>query len=264
MKYVVLAALCACTTLGPMPATTAVSAVPSGPGVEAQIGFVPGFYLSRTAQDKAGGAPIPGFGALFDPERWLGLPGLILGARLFGNNQDTPGEPMVGYRRRMGDSASIAGIVYGTGKRSTRSLASYHGAQYGAELALDTDLFHMTSWIAMHLQASAAATRIVGSGSYCVDPDGVAIDCNLKDPTMNHTIDGRVSGIYPTGTMTLAADVLRRTSGLFHGARVALLFSVGEMPLAKGGVQQSAAQYISGGLTLTLGVGGTSSDATIR
>ena len=36
-----------CTTLGPMPATTGVAAIPSGrPGVEAQIGVVPSYHLS--------------------------------------------------------------------------------------------------------------------------------------------------------------------------------------------------------------------------
>lgn len=259
MQWLVLplAFACACTTLGPMPATTNISAVPSGPGVEATVGAVPGFYLSRSAQNKADGAPLLELGALFDPDRWLGVPGLILGARLLGQKQDTPGEPEIGYRRAFSDDFAIAGVVFGSSKRATDKLASYHGARYGAEVAIDSKLFDPTSWMAVHLQVAGNATRIVGSGTYCVDMNGIAIDCNTMDTTKNTMIDGRVSGVYPAGTMTIALDVLRRTSGLFHGARIAALITYGEMPLAKGGVQQSAGQYISGGLTLTLGAGGT-------
>jgi hypothetical protein len=259
MKYLVLISLCACTTLGPMPATTAVSAVPSGPGVEAQAGIVPGFYLSRAAQNIAGGGEMVQLGALVDPGRWLGMPGLILGARLFGQDKDTPGEPLIGYRRALGDSASIAGIVFGTSKRTTRSLASYHGARYGAELAFDAQLLDPTSWLAIHMQFAATASRIVGSGTYCADNNGIAIDCDLNHPNNDHLIDGRASGVFPSGTITVAADAFRNHNGLFHGTRLALLISVGEMPLVKDGVQQSSAQYFSGGLTLTLGFGGTRS-----
>jgi hypothetical protein len=259
MKYIALVSLCACTMLGPMPATTAVSAVPNGPGVEAQEGIVPGFYLAGAAQNKPYGGELPQFGAVFEPGRWLGLRGLILGARVFGEHKDQPGEPLIGYRRALGDSASIAGIVFGTSKRTTRSLASYHGARYGAELAFDAQLLDPTSWLAIHMQFAAAASRIVASGTYCADNNGIAIDCDLNHPGNNDLIEGRASGVFPSGTVTVAADALRKQNGLFHGVRLALLISVGEMPLVKSGVQQSSGPYFSGGLTLTLGFGGTRS-----
>ena len=46
MRWLIAAGIfsTACTTLGPMPATTGVAAVPSGrPGFELQGGFAPGY-----------------------------------------------------------------------------------------------------------------------------------------------------------------------------------------------------------------------------
>jgi len=254
-SFVIILAVGACTALGPMPATTAVSAVPSGPGAEAQVGFVPGFYLSRSAQDKAGGTAISELGAQVDPDRWLGLPGLILGARIFGQGGDTPGEPIVGYRHALGDDVSIAGVAYGAGKTSTSKLASYHGAQYGGELALDARMIDIASWLALHVQTAASATRVVGSGTYCADGSGDAVDCNVENPSANHVIDGRVSGVYPAATFTIAADFFRQRDSVLHGVRLAALVAAGEMPLAQNGVQQAAQMYVTGGLTLTLGFG---------
>jgi hypothetical protein len=255
MKYVAILALTACTTLGPMPATTAVSAVSAGPGVEAQVGAVPGFYLSSSAQDKANGAAMTELGAIVDPGRSLGVPGLVFGARMFGSSQDTPGEPIVGYRRAVSDDLSLAGFAFGATKRSSRSLASYHGARYGAEGALDARLLTAGSWLELHVQGAATFSRIVASGTYCANKDGDAIDCDVNDPSVNHFIDSRVSGIYPAGTMSLAADFWRGPENHFHGARVAMLVTAGDMPLIKGGVQQASSQYMSIGMTLTLGLG---------
>ena len=197
-----------------MPATTGISAIPSGrPGFEAQAGAIPAFYLSRSAQDKSGGGPVLQLAALVEPDRWIKVPGLIAGARLFGQDQDTPGEPYVGYRKKLGDLA-LAGIVYGTSKRSTRTLASYHATRIGAEAAADVPIVTPASWFAMHAQASIAATRIMASGNYCVDAMGVAKDCDTMVQSNNTMIDGHLEGVFPAGTLTLGFDFGRNSTGV--------------------------------------------------
>ena len=157
--------LAACTTLGPMPATTGVSAIPAGrPGIEAQAGAVPAFFLSRSAADRSGGAPIPQLSALADLDRWV-VPGLLVGARMFGQSQDTPGEPFIGYRRKIDDVLALGGVVYGTSKQSSRSLASYHASQIGAEVMGDARLWAPASWFGLHLHGSLSLTRIDASGT---------------------------------------------------------------------------------------------------
>jgi hypothetical protein len=253
--FVLLVASTACTSLGPMPATTAVSAVPTGrPGFEAQGGFVPAFYLSRSAQDRAGGAMTSQLSGLVEPDRWLGLPGLVLGARVYGEGHDTPGEPYVGYRARIDRSLAIAGIAYATAASSSDRLASYHATRLGGEAALDAQLWAPSPWFALHAQASLAATSIDAGGAYCVDANGVAIDCHT-DGTANTMVDGKLSGVFASASTTLALDVGRRDRGSFHGARIAVLAATGEMPLARGGVMEATAAYYSFGLTLTLGFG---------
>lgn len=247
--------LSACTTLGPMPATTGVSAIPAQrPGFEAQLGAIPAFYLSRAAQDKAGGGPVLAFSTLFEPDRWLDLPGLIIGARLFGQSGDTPGEPYVGYRKKI-DQLSLAAVVYGTGKRSSSKLASYHATRGGIELAADVPLWSPAEWFAMHVQASLEATRIKATGTYCVDMMGLAIDCDQMDMSKNTLIDGAIDGYFPAGTLTLGFDFGRRSTGIFQSARVAILGTTGQMPLVKNGAQVSTDYYASIGLTMTLGLG---------
>jgi hypothetical protein len=251
----VLVLVPACTTLGPMPATTGVAAIPSGrPGFEAQAGAIPAFYLSRSAQDKSGGGPTVALSALVEPDRWIGVPGLIAGVRLFGQDQDTPGEPYLGYRKQMGD-ISFAGIVYGTAKRSTRNLASYHATRFGAEVAGDAQMWTPASWFSLHAQAALAATRIHASGNYCVDAMGIAKDCDLMTQSNNTMIDGALSGVFAAGTLTLGADFGRGSTGMFHHARVALLGTMGQMPLVRNGAQEATDFYASIGLTLTLGLG---------
>jgi hypothetical protein len=257
MKVVPLVAiaLSACTTLGPMPATTGISAVPTGrPGMEAQGGIVPAFFLSKAVQDKAGGAVTSQLSALVEPDRLLGIPGLVLGARVFGQSGDTPGEPYIGYRRQVDEDIAVAGIVYGTSKQSASKLASYHATRVGGEAAIDAKLWAPVSWLGLHAQGALAATVISASGTYCVDDMGIAKDCDITTPANNTMLDGTISGVFPAATATLAVDVKTR-NGLFHGARVAALAAAGEMPLVQSGMQNATGSYYSIGLLLTLAVG---------
>src|SRR5580693_9452717 len=95
---VVIASTAACTTLGPMPATTAISAVPSDrPGLEVQAAVVPAFYLSDAAQSSNAGQATSQLSFLLEPDRLLGMPGLIVGLREFGASGDSLVEPYIGY-----------------------------------------------------------------------------------------------------------------------------------------------------------------------
>jgi hypothetical protein len=258
MKHAVLlltCLLCACTTLGPNPATTGVSAIPAGrPSVDGQIGTVPAFYASQSAQNEAKGAAVLQLGAVVEPDRWLKIPGLVIGGRMYGQSGDTLGEPYVGYRAHVDDSISVGGGVYGSAKRSTKQLASYHGTRVGAEAAVDANLWSLTPWLSVHTQASLAATRVMTSGTYCVDPDGIAKDCDETMPANNTMITGKQSGIYPAGTATLSLAAAHH-DGWFRTAQLALHGSVGQMPLVKDGEKQGNGTYTGLGLTLTLGVG---------
>src|SRR4029078_13181508 len=85
LRHFALLVICSCTTLGPMPATTGISAVPvDRPGLELQVGFTPGVYLSQSAVGSARAAPIAQIAALLELDRVIRLPGLLFGARVFG------------------------------------------------------------------------------------------------------------------------------------------------------------------------------------
>ncbi|MBA3540982.1 MAG: hypothetical protein H0T79_15330, partial [Deltaproteobacteria bacterium] len=78
MKPMILAAIAslaaACTTLGPMPTTTAVSAIPSARGgAEVQAGIVPAYYLSDAAQESTSATATGQLAAVVDPAELLGL-----------------------------------------------------------------------------------------------------------------------------------------------------------------------------------------------
>jgi len=261
MRSAILVALCGCYSLGPVASTTAVSAVPAGrPGVEAQAGFVPGFKLSDGARHDAHGEGLPELAALVDLDRWLAVPGLVVGARVFGSDKDTPGEPMIGYRRTVTEDVAIAVIAFATAKRSTNHLATYHATQGGAEAAVDGRLVS-SRWLALHAQGAVSTTALSGTGTYCVDGSGIAVDCDINNPSSNTMVDGKISGLYPAATATLALDIARRPEGVFHGARIAALGTAGMMPFLTDGRRDGTRAYATIGLTLTLGFGAADGSA---
>ncbi|MEO6776310.1 MAG: hypothetical protein ABI467_25415 [Kofleriaceae bacterium] len=255
MKLVVISLLSACTTLGPMPATTGVSAVPmQRAGFEVQGGTVPGFYLSKSAQDEAGGAPIAQLAAVFEPDHLIKLPGLIVGGRVFGQSGDAPIEPYVGYRKKIGD-LSFAGVLFGTGKRSSDRLASYHATRLGLELAANAPVWSPARWLDIDVQGALEATRIAASGSYCVNAMGDAQDCDTDNPQTNTMITGHTDGYFPAGTLTLGFEIGRAAEGVFHGVRLAILGSAGAMPLLRDGLERSTDFYVTAGFTLAVAFG---------
>lgn len=267
MKRAALALGCcclwSCTTLGPVPATTAVPAIPAGaPGIEAQVGLVPGFYLSRSAQNQSGGAIMPQLSALFDPDRLLGLPGLIIGARLYGQDKDTPSEPMIGYRHAFDDSLSGSIIGFGTSASATRHLASYSATHVGAEAAIDAKLGELAWWFQLHWQLAASATHVSASGTYCANDMDVAVDCDLDKPATNHVIDRKLSGTYGAATSTIALDLFRSPS-IFAGARLGWMLAAGTMPVVQPTGNSATSLYWSTGLTVSFGLGAGAVEHTV-
>jgi hypothetical protein len=255
---VVLAGVSAigCTTLGPMPTTTGLSAVPAGrPGAEAQFGMVPGYLLSEGAQETTDGAGDPAVQLLgaIEPGSALGTGGLVVGARRWGRATDGAFEPFVGYRHRLDDAISIALIGYGTKMSGEDQGASYRAGRVGGELALDARMLAMGRWTALHGQASVSTTYVDASGTYCVDPDGLGTDCGARGD--DRVVDGTVRGAFSAATASLSLDIGRRPTGTFHGLRIALLGAAGLRPQLRNGMQLDSEAYASLGLTMTLGFG---------
>ncbi|HUJ60891.1 MAG TPA: hypothetical protein VLX92_20450 [Kofleriaceae bacterium] len=261
MKVIVLVVVCGCTTLGPMPATTGLPAVPAArPGVELQAGLVPGFMLSSATTPNPEAGPIPQLSGLLEPDRWFGIPGLVLGARTFGRDGDDYVEPFVGYRRAASRALAWSAIGYGSSGRATDQLASYHAVRAGGELTIDERLFvpddprDDTGWLQAHVAASLAATAIAASGRYCVDPDGNGTDCQSGPGASNVVVDGSVRGVYPAATATFALDLHHMPAGVTD-ARLGLLGTVGYLPRVIDGVQRPGSAWGTLGVTLQLGFG---------
>ncbi len=253
--FAICAVATGCTTLGPMPATTGVSAVPDGrTGVEGQLGVIPAFNLSQATQAQTHGDATGQVSLLFEPGKLLDLPGVIAGVRVWGQGGDTPTEPYVGYRAMVGDGLALAGILYGTVARASDDGASYRAVRFGGELAGDALFLRPATWLGVHALASVSATAIAASGTYCVDPTtGYGADCN-QDGT-DTIVNARLSGVFPAGTIGIAFDFAHLPHSWFHGVRIAALLAGGDMPVVYGGVQDGHAFYGSAGMTLTVGLG---------
>jgi hypothetical protein len=255
MRIVALLALAGCTTLGPMPSTTAVSAIPAGkPGAEAQLGIAPGFHLSSSVA-KPRGSAMGQAAVLVEPDHWVKIPGLIVGGRVFGKGEDTPVEPMIGYRHAFTKDFASAIVGYGTSKRAKDRLASYHGFRMGVEGAADAKIVGFTRWLSLHAQLAGSITRIVASGKYCVDAKGIGKDCDENNPEANVMVNGEARGWYPSTSATIALDVGRHGSSWFHSLRAALVMSLGRMPHVEAGEQEGDSTYFALGLLATLGFG---------
>jgi hypothetical protein len=244
-----------CTTLGPIPTTTGLSAVPSGrPGVEAQVGFVPGYFLSAATREPThDGNPTGQLLAVVEPADWLGTAGLVVGARRTGNDSDGAVEPFLGYRHRLGDDIALAVVGYGAQMQAAQRGASYRAFRLGGELALDARLARLADWFAIHGQAAASTTYVDASGTYCADDGGLGIDCS--EGGNNRMVDGTVRGAFVGGTASLALDFGRLPAGSFHSLRLAVLGAAGMMPQVRDGMQTQGTRYLSLGLTLTVGFG---------
>jgi hypothetical protein len=243
----------ACTTLGPMPATTGLSAVPTNrPGVEVQTAVIPVFFLSDAAHGgDADAAASAQLSAIIEPDRLFGSKGLILGARTWGESGDSPFEPMIGLRRRLDETFAIAAVGYGTFVRGESGGASYAATRLGGEAAIDATILPL-GYLEFHAQATLAATYFDARGQYCVSSNGEATDCDQY----SRLVDGDLAGVYTSATAGLSLDIARRPHGVLHGIRIAMMGAVGAMPRIRDGVQSASNDhYRSFGLSLTIGLG---------
>ena len=96
-----------CTTLGPMPATTGIAFSPAGrPSGEIGFGVVPGYYLSSGVLGSPKGSGLQQGSLLLEPDRWLRVPGLVVGARTIGDSKDG------GYLEPLGFAGSDGRVWY--------------------------------------------------------------------------------------------------------------------------------------------------------
>jgi hypothetical protein len=249
--------LSSCTTLGPMPASTGIAAVPAGrPAGELGIGIVPGYYLSSGVRQSPSGAGITQGSLLLEPDRLIHLPGLVVGARHLGDS-DTPGyfEPLAGYRSFIDDHERIAaiGVAYLTHATGSQDGASYSMTRGGIEVGFDARATPRNRGIEIHANVSAALTGLSAHGQYCLDAAQQYGDTCGTPPLRLTPVSG--SGLYPSATAGLSLDFARHLAVFFHGGRLGLAVAGGTMPTAIGGKQASAHWYGSAGLSLMLGFG---------
>jgi hypothetical protein len=248
--------LAGCTTLGPMAATTGVAPAPIGrPSVEVAVGVAPGYYVSSGVTEDPQGAPIPQLAALVEPDRWIGVPGLVAGARLVGTEDaGTFLEPLAGYRTGFG-RVSLGLVGYATRAGADDRDASLAYTRAGGEVGVDVRATPESRWIELHLVAGAALTALWADGRYCVDADsGLGVDCP-EPPETPMPIAASAEGLYPSAYAGAAVEVGRHLPSVFHGARLTVQVAGGTMPTAVSGVQEDATTYASVGFSLAVGLG---------
>jgi hypothetical protein len=249
-----------CTTLGPMPATTGMASVPAGrPSVEGSLGIVPGYYLSSSVKADPTGAALGQGALLVEPDSIIDVPGLVVGGRYVSGGQSSYGypEPMIGYRTYLGDDHALAmsAVGYAAYGHGGNNSATYSATRGGAEAGVDYRVTPEFEWFELHLGATASLTGISARGKYCTDSDQrFAVDCPDQPDLL---VETKAGGLYPSAVGVVSVDVGRRLKGAFHGARVAVMVGGGTMPRVVAGKQEGAEPYSAGGLTVTVGLGGS-------
>ena len=246
-----LIAVVSCTTLGPVPTSTGVSPLPQQrPGVDVQAAVVPGFHLSTTtiADEDKQGSGFPQAAAVFEPDRLLGVPGVIVGGRAIFNNPNQV-EPFVGWRGYLDGARryALAAVAYGTRSRGTERSATVDATRVGAEVIGEVELDGM-----FHALVGVSTTVLWAKGSYCRDDDGLGADCPETAPMPE---DARLTDVLPAGRAGLALDFARNHDSAFHGGRVEISLSGGAMPRLVDGTQVGHEPYVALGLGLTMRLG---------
>ena len=259
LTLVAAAAAGACTTLGPTPATTGLSPRPAPrSGAEVMAGIVPGHYLSAAVVESPDGAGIPQLAVVIQPDSLTGIPGLVAGARVFGEDGDAPIEPVLGYRRAFGadETGALAAYVYGTRASAGDNGASYTATRAGGELMGDVRLLAPNRWAEPHLFGSFNATFLDVEGTYCTGPDQRwGEDCAEPSDPLKPTVTAVAGGVYAAATVGVAVELLRHRTRWFHGARAALTSTGGMMPRVEHGAETDPEAFFAFGLSLTVGVG---------
>jgi hypothetical protein len=240
-----------------MPATTALSVVPAGrPRAEVGLAAIPGYYLSSAVSEDPQGAAVRQASLVVEPDEWLGVPGLLVGARAVGSDDiGVYGEPMLGYRHAFGDAGrlSLGAVGFGTKASASENHASYEATRIGAELGGDLRITPKYSVLELHVLLGGSLTALDASGNYCLDAGGRhGVDCPDESPVRSHA---SASGFYPALNAGLAFDLAQHLDLAFHGARLAFLYSGGFMPRVVSAEQVDPEPYGSFGLALTLYLG---------
>ena len=246
-----------CTALGPMPATTGVAPLAAGrPSLEAQVGALPGYYLSSSVQPTSKGAAITQAAIVVEPDSIIGVPGLLVGGRYVGEaSKGGYPEPMLGYRTFIdGDKRiAVSAVGYGTHGSGSAKGASYAVTRGGVEAGIDLRATPESKWFELHLLAGASLTGLKAEGLYCVDANGAyGIDC---PETMRNVQRANAGGVYPAATGGVSFDIGRHFNGEFHGGRIELLVGGGTMPKVVNGTQNAGHSYASAGLAVSVGFG---------
>jgi hypothetical protein len=245
-----------CTTLGPMPSTTGASFAPAArPDVTLSAGVMPGYYLSSAVQQEGKGTAIGQGSVLVEPDRWIDLPGALIGGRYVGKSeQGGYAEPMLGYRSFLGEAQrlSVGGLLYGTRAAGESKGASYEAWRVGGELGSDFRVTPHSHWLELHASASVALTALSANGEYCLDEQlRYGVDCG----EMQVPVSASAGGFYPSLNGGLGLEIARELDSVFHGLRLDLLAGAGTMPTLVGAEQTSARTYATLGGALSLGLG---------
>jgi hypothetical protein len=256
---VLLATAGACTTLGPTPATTGLSARPMPrSGAEVQGAILPGHHLSQSVIEDPDSAGIAQLSAIFQADELLGVRGIVAGGRVFGESGDAPVEAIIGYRRALGsdEMVALAGHLYGTKTKADENGASYEARRIGGELTGDVRVLSANRWVEPHLFGSFNATNLAVDGTYCTDPDmRFAEDCAEPEDPPKPFVTSSVKGTYAAASVGASLELLRNRDSWFHGARLAFSAAGGMMPRVESGEQQDASGYFAFGLSFAVGVG---------
>lgn len=247
----------ACTSMGPTPATTGFTARPMPrDGLEVQAGLLPGHYLSSSVVESPDGNSIEQLSAAAQADELVGIPGLVLGVRAFGQEGDRPIEPVIGYRRALaGGAASVAGFLYGAHAAHEENGASYEATRLGGELAGDVRLFQHR-WIEPHVFGGFNVHRLTAAGTYCTDETmRWGQDCAEPDEPPKPIVSATARGVFPAAHVGIAAEFLRHRDAWFHGARVAFMASGGTMPHVESSMQTDDEAYFAFGMTVSVGIG---------
>jgi hypothetical protein len=254
-RYLPLALVTACSTLGPVPVATGVSPVPRGRfDGELQVGGMPGYYLSSATVKDPQGSPIQQLSAVIEPSG--AVPGLIVGGRVFGPARDSATDPLLGYRTAVGADRRLALAIVGfvSHSESTEKSAHYSATRGGAEVSADLRIGAQRPWLEPHVELALSLTGLSASGDYCADAGGYGTDCPDPPalPLLHHA---SASGAYPAVSAGATLFVGHHHESWIHGARALALVGAGLMPRVMGGAQVDAQPYVSAGLAISISLG---------
>jgi hypothetical protein len=230
----------ACTTLGPMPAMTMNSPIPSNRTTfEMQGGLSPGFFLSQSTEETSDGTALAQGGVLLDIGKWTGVEGLAVGGRLMdGGSGPMIGEPMVSYRTRLDDDQrfSLGLTGFGSYGEAAADRASYAAGRVGFEAVIDVRATPEFQWIELHFQAGLSATGVLAEGNYCITEEGWGISCRANELS-NDRVTASIEGVYPAAFVGANLELFQNFHSIFHGIRAGLFYAAGSMPTVQGGLQ---------------------------